>query len=408
MEDKSGQGKVWILPTLLLFLVAGMQIAWGVAQGGWITLPIDSHLRWIEEQYILKRQNPADVTIADQAIKKGVQPPSTGRNSNPDPVLGVPLCPDYPPWAYVSGLLFFSPPWSVDRLYFTAINLVALGVLGWIGYGLGREFGKHAALFVLAATLAMDANRWVIEFGQYPLVVVSSLAGAMVLAQRKRDVACGVLLGVAMLKPNITAPFLLCFLVRRQFKPVAIALGIVAAQSLLAGWLVKTNPIEMIRQMEALGEAYAIDRGSPLKALVKLGVPLNAAIPLLAGGCLAVGAALIWWRRRDSFLLLMAIACFTARVWTYHRWYDNVMMVFLLWGLARQFLSHRTPLNSAALFATGLALWAPFGAAPAWFELLGQLICWLFGLWVLLTGGQAKTLWANDGSLIKGEVAAAT
>src|SRR5580765_1571698 len=79
---------------------------------------VDLQLRWCEEHYFVRGYNPFDVWLAHAKVAAPARPSSpTRRPSSIEPELGV--CPPaHPPWGYISGLLFFLPPWPMVRWYF--------------------------------------------------------------------------------------------------------------------------------------------------------------------------------------------------------------------------------------------------------------------------------------------------
>src|SRR5579872_6131580 len=217
----------------VLGVVALIYIGLGVANLAFRGDPFDLRRRWIDQQYIFHRQNPFDVLFRANAIKHGTPPPLISRNAEADLAIGPPDTEGYPPWSFFSGAVLVGLPWEAERVYFAALNLVAIGFIGWWGFSVGRKFGLEAGVLFAAATAAMGSVRVTLSFGQYGILVDALLVGALVLEERRWSMLGGLLLGIAMLKPNIAAPFMLCFLVQRRFRALAGAMGYLTVASLV-------------------------------------------------------------------------------------------------------------------------------------------------------------------------------
>jgi hypothetical protein len=376
-----------ILVSLVLIPVGANYLREGVANLALCGNPFDLHRRWVDQQYIFRGQNPFDVLFLAQARGRGTPAPTISRNAAADPAIGPPISGGYPPWSFFSGAVFVGLPWKAERIYYAALDLAAIGFIGWRGFSIGRKFSLGAGIFLAVATVTMGPNRVTLSYGQYGILVNALLAAALVLEERRRPILGGLMLGVAMLKPNIAAPFMLCFLIQRRFKALASAIAYLIAASLVIWAVTHTNPVEMIRQMLTASHEYVADIPSLLKAAVAIGVPMNKAILLVAAGGLLVGAALMLLVRDGPLLMQFAIACVIARLWSYHRPYDDLMLVFLLVWLAQAVLTKPTVLNTIAFWLVGLSLWLPLGFGFKWPFAAAQHLAWLFGLFVVLHGG---------------------
>ncbi len=86
---------------------------------------IDLRQRWIEQRYVLHRQNPYDVYFASLGAPE-LEAARRGRDASAIAELGPPTVIAYPPWAYFSGYALLWPPWGVARLYYAVIQLLCL------------------------------------------------------------------------------------------------------------------------------------------------------------------------------------------------------------------------------------------------------------------------------------------
>jgi hypothetical protein len=370
--------------SILLLFTAALYLFDGFNNLVWHNPAEDLYDRWREQHYVFRGQNPYDIAFRSAAIDAGLPPPSTTRNAAIDPAIGASRWPDYPPWEYFSGYLFFPFPWQIERFYFAALNLLALAFLaGWI-VSIGRPLGPWPAAFLVGSVLAISSIHLTLNFGQFGVLVVTLLAAALVLTEKNRPLLAGLLLGIALLKPNISAPFVLCFAARRQFRAIYAAVAYVVLASLVVWAITKTNPIEMMNQMMVFGRQWSIDRGSVLKAVVKLGVPVKQAIPLVAVTCMAVGSALVWWKRQNNLLTLYAIISPFGYIWTYHHSVDNLMILFILLCLGQNLLRQPKAINIIAFTAVGISLWIPLPFGYVWPIALALISIWFFGLFAVL------------------------
>jgi hypothetical protein len=104
---------------------------------------------------------------------------------------------------------------------------------------------------------------------------------------------------------------------------------------------------------------------------------------LVFGG---IGASLIFCFRKAKMLVLFAIAAVAGRLGSYHQLYDNGMLLFLLLALGIDAARKQSRLGILGFLAVGVSLWAP-GRFCDWsmFQAF-QILAWLFGLIVLLSG----------------------
>lgn len=332
--------------------------------------------RWIDQHYVLRGRNPYDIYFAarDPAGPESYAR-SVGRDCTVDPELGVPWTEGYPPWSFVAGAAFFGPPWSVMLPYSLALNLIGLAIIAGWAYRLGGG-GPRGALFA-AACLACNGYAVTIATGQTVVFIVAALAVAHWLAERGHPWASGVLLGVAMFKHTIAGPFLLCFLVRGQWKPIASCLAYLGLASALAWVATATGPLEMMSQMMRAAQVYLGDGSGPINLLIDAGVDPKVTLLGMAAGSVILATALMWALRHGSLLTLFAVAAVCSRTWTYHRSYDDPTMVFLLLAIGLLASRTRDPLDWILFFLVSLTLWLPPRHFSKPMVTSGQFVVWV-------------------------------
>ena len=371
--------------TMVLFLagVAVFYLRSGIRtlmdRGGNSFVGIDLLARWIDQHYVLRGRNPYDIYFAARDPSgPEAYARSVGRDCTVDPELGVPWTEGYPPWSFLAGTVLFGPPWSVMKPYSIALNLIGLAVVGLWAYRLGGG-GLVGALFA-AGCFACNGYAVAISTGQTIIFILAALVGALWCAGRGHPWACGILLGVAMFKHTIAGPFLLCFLVRGEWKPVVSCLSYLILASGFAWFATATNPLEMTSQMLRAAEVYARDGTGPINLLIDAGIAPKAAMLGMAAASVVLATGLMWSLRRGSPLTLFAVAAVCSRVWTYHRSYDDPAMLFLMLALGLLACRTEAALDWTLFFLTSSTLWLSLRHFPAPSFTTGQFVVWLAGL----------------------------
>ncbi len=368
---------------------------------------IDLHKRWVEQRYVYNGQNPYYV-VELVAAERAKQPlPKCIRDNSIDPRIGPPYFRQggYPPWAFITAALFVLPiRFEFAIIYFALANVAALALIFAWAYQIGRSHGKLYAIFLGTASLAVLGNYNSLKFGNYGILVNGLLIVVYYLVERHKPVIAGIVYGLAALKPQISGLFAISFLVRRQWKSLLAASAYILLASIGTWALTKTNPFEMLMQVQHLAQRWTVDEwhmpqegqppgtfalgyGTVSSLLMEIGVDFKTATQLAAGLGLLSTLVLMWLWRNGSTLTLFAIAATIGRLWAYHRPTDDVMLVFLLIALGKLVLTKRSPSAVFVFSLVGLSLWfpttlLPYSAAPA-VEII-QVPTWLFGLTVLL------------------------
>ena len=322
-------------------------------------------------------------------------------------VAGVPIYlarppAEYPPATYlllwpVLGWMPFGPA----RWFWAATTIPVLTWLAWLCIReSGATSGRERA-FVVLMLLSLNATGVAIGNGQLILHVLPILMAAVAMLRSDRslaaDVAAAGLLIVALVKPAVSVPFLCtAFLVAGRIRPVVFVVAGYGVLTLVAAVFQHAAPWSLLMLSLAQGSKAAVVGGYGnvhfwLAALGQRGWILAAsALVLLVFG--------LWIHRhrRADLGLLVSVTAIVARLWTYHRLYDDVLtivpMVFLF-RVARQSPreSRIGRLAAGLLGATLLMMWLPARlsrAAPPWDLIFtaGHTLVWLillgFFMWL--------------------------
>lgn len=342
----------------ILYLARGFYVLCVAADGA-----TDLHRRWVEERYVIGGQNPNEAARAEH--------------------LG-----GYPPWAFFTGYLLYSLPWRAERFFFAIINLFALGLMFFRGFETGRPYGFRNSLLLALCSISLGSECKTLNQGQYAILITALLIASLWMLEVDRSPGAGFCLALAASKPNISTLFGIVFVVRRRWDALLACVGFLVVASLVIWGVVKTNPLVMLRQMLILGENFMLGgTNGPLTMLAETVVPPGLALVIAAVTGIVATAWLTDKYTAAPPRILFAIASFTGWLWTYHRDYDAVMLVFLLLALGELAIRTCNRGHLVGFLVVGLALWLPTRAAVL-FPIIQvfQLIAWSIGLTVLLIG----------------------
>jgi hypothetical protein len=249
--------------------------------------------------------------------------------------------PEYPPaslvllWPLVGWM-----SWPHARLLWAIGDLAALaGLLAILVRGAAIRAWR-ARVFVALMLLSMTPTGATIGNGQLTLkVLLPATLAVLLLVERPpswvRDGAVATLIVISLVKPSVSAPFLcLACLGRGVVRPLVIAFAAYAALTVLAMSFQDGSAVELIATplRNGVGNSRVVD-GNVHFLLRLLRLP-----PLILPASATILAALAAWtyRHRDhDFWLLLAVAAMVARIWTYHRIYDSVLVVYAELALLR-------------------------------------------------------------------------
>jgi Glycosyltransferase family 87 len=354
------------LKLLLVVFLAALSIAY-LAKGFYYGIFLNGEgsdvlRRWLEERFVLGEH--IDPQVAASFARRGVV---------------------YPPWSYLAGLLMFWPPWPQVRVWFALINLVSLiWIVSFVAAYASDQSKLDRILLVLSVT-AIGATCTTIGVGNYPVIVVALLVGAYQAEQADRPILSGLLMGLALLKPQLAGPFLLVALVRGRFRTLIAAVIYVIAAT-IAVWVISgIDPVRMLGQSLRMTEVYASTTAGLLTLVLDLGVAYRLAATVTAIVCLAIFTPMLWYYRDRSLMLLFAIAAVTSRLWTYNLNTSNLMLIFLLLALWRLAIETRDMRAIALFLAVGVSLWVPAGFSEHHAVQLAEHLIWLAGVIGLLT-----------------------
>jgi len=237
-------------------------------------------------------------------------------------------------WPFVGWLSFEKARWLWGAT--SALALAALVRLGLRAAAPDESIERRLIALIVLGTYPAGAT---IGNGQLGLHVLLALASAFLLVERspplvQHDLVAGGLLCLALVKPTLSAPFLLWLAVRpRGLRSVLFAIAGYLAATWGAMAARPETPTEIVRGWLAspgLGQRGTANLQAWLRAVGHLELARGAALGMLVG--------LAWWllrHRRSRALLVLPVVAITARLFTYHRWYDDLLILVPLLALYR-------------------------------------------------------------------------
>ncbi len=277
---------------------------------------------------------------------------------------GIPTA--YPPTCFVLLAALTELPWRVAAVVWLAINLV-LFLLMLRALLLAGDFRRDELRTYIFLGLALALAPFHTGFAAGSIVIPVVALGVLAVhaARQRKDILCGILVGIAVaLKPQVGLPFLLYYVLRRRWRvstiagTVAAALAVVAlvrfGLSRTAWW---SSYLYVNRVLLAPGSLGDFTGQNPLRfGLVNLQVltyTILGSRPAANVSGIVIGAiaALLWllFRRRaeDHFegeILQFSTLLTLSLLPVYHRFYDASLLIFpLFWAMMsvrKQFRAH--------------------------------------------------------------------
>jgi hypothetical protein len=284
----------------------------------------------------------------------------------------------YPPYALVMFVPFFEPFGKVQgRVVVELLSLASLFAIAAYGHRLLRPSGAATAGLGMVAALAISGNGNAIAVGQFSILCAGALLMQIMMLERGRPLAAGAWWAVAMLKPQIGLAFAGLFLVRREWRGLALGVALLAGLSLAACWWTEVSPQSVIGYWLFRMNVRFAD-GSSVSNSMAAALGVDPRVMHLALAALLLGLVPILFARRISALahveplFVAAMAAVLGGSLFYHLFYDNVMMFPLLFVALAAAARRPTSARLAIAAAGGVSLWVP-----------QQVLDWAFGYLML-------------------------
>jgi len=301
----------------------------------------------------------------------------------------------------LGGLVVLAPvaavPWAIAKPLWLGILLLSFAAtVAALALTSGFRWNEPRTLAVVAGSLALAPFHTGIASGNSSILVIALSALAIWAAHRGRDVASGVLFGLACaLKPQIGAFLVLYYLVRRRWRLFTIAVACTTALTLVSALNLQMRDgswvQDYVHNAKGFVTANHIDdftTANPSRfTLINLQVPFFAitrhsrSANLLAFGATAL---LLWmWmycvigsRKNMPELLSLAAISVITLLPVYHRFYDAALLALpLCWCVDHVLGSSRTIARGALLLMVVFLF--PGTAFLQQLDVQGRLPAWL-------------------------------
>jgi len=253
---------------------------------------------------------------------------------------------DYPPnaIAMLSLLVSVAPNWLVP--IWATLNLVLAPVSVYLAVRAVRPRDPLAAIVPpMLMFLCWGGFRTLLQF---TLLTLTLGFAAQVLAKR-HPTWSGICLGLALMKPQVAAPFVLWTLFTRRLRVLTIAVLIVAAGFACYCFRTWANPVDVVSQyVKILTFTYANDASglvglSQMRPLIELAVSNQATVNAVAGAIaltMLAGICTLGYFEGRQHRRLLYSAPALAGIWSlltfYHLTYGFLLVLptatLLLWA----------------------------------------------------------------------------
>jgi len=324
----------------------------------------------------------------------------------------------HPPATYV--LLWPMLGWldvAPARWLWAVTTVVALTALIYVVVQESRADSSLERAFMALIPCSIYATGAAIGNGQLIVhLLPMMLVGLLMLHRRRRErqahLLASALILATLVKPSISVPFLWLVLFVPRFPGPAslVALGYCLLTLFAVSFQDSTLTV-LLHDWNARSSSVAVAGGQGNVANLHVWLGSLGLKEWILPTSLALLLALGLWSYRHRHVdiwILMGVTAYVARFWTYHRWYDDALILLPIVTLFR--IAKRGPSDHAEdviagvlLGATLLLMLAPGGLfllPPPWntVYLVGQVMVWIVTLLFLLGQAQAENRMRTAGT----------
>jgi len=313
--------------------------------------------QWSGARLLLHRQDPYKTFV------KHVQGDPTASRS-----FILTQAPNYQVTALGLLIPYAALPWTLAKITWAISNAVFIGLILYaLRTLLMQEVSWRVFILVSLAFIACTPTRVAIGNGQHSLISIAFFVLALMAESRERPVLATIALSIAWFKYTVTFPLTIIFVVKRRWD---ILIGATVIQcigfALLSIWL-DVNPITLLLEPFKVNQLSTQSGYTDFFALAtRLGIT-HREIPLAATAAIT---ALVIVRAMQigtgNSLRVLSVLSILSILWTFHLYYDTVVLIFPLcylvmhWERGNSPAIARTPIEAAGrlvLLAAILCSW---------------------------------------------------
>jgi hypothetical protein len=309
---------------LLLLLVAGESVYTGTVTA----LESSKDLQWDEAKLLVDGIDPYSLFLDPTAPV-----PAYVNQGN----LGLSQLP--------SSIVMFLPLAAVSfdtaKLIWIIVNFVSTFVFVFFSCRLFLRGPVPASSLAALMLLLVAGTPWWITVGngQYGLFALALFTGALAFFERRRLKAAAVLSCLASIKYTLVLPLFALFLPRKKDTAVIVAAVLLfnAALTILAGILVHKSTLNLVEESLTIASSIAGTGAFDFFALQSRVAPeLTRLVPATLSALVIALTIILFWR--PNGLRSLAILSIVSLVIVYHRIYDGVVLLLMLFHLRALYL----------------------------------------------------------------------
>jgi hypothetical protein len=321
---------------------------------------------------------------------------------------GIPIYATYPPATY--AILWPIYGWTGEKTTMFVWTISAIAALGWLIYLVVRESGATSLIeqiFTVLMPLAIYPTGAIVGNGQPVIHIIPMMIAGILLIRSQagnwtKDLLCSSLFLAALAKPIISAPFFwIVIFSAGSFRPASlICIGYIVL-TLFAATFQDAGLVSLFQQWMTHASHMSVSSGVA-NLHILLGY-LGLQVYLLPASLLLLCLLGFWvyrYRHRDVWLLI-GVSALIARFWSYHQWYDDLLMLLPMVTLFRIAKSDFYTLRMGLLAGVLLGITLLFMLAPGGLYLLppplnmiyvgSQVVIWIVNLIFLMVYTHRKT-----------------
>ena len=317
MEQRLTTDKVTKLVLFVLILCIPVCLAVYVYKGGYTGWDIRGH--WRICRYALEGLNPY-LLIGETPALEAVGEIPAGFSTVP--------------WACVFGSVFYGGflPFHIARIYTLTLHFAALIAACIVLYKTFQDAAPGKAKWCLVLLPCVHFSfMYSVHYGNAGGIICCLLLIAFCISDRWPMIA-GVLLGLAMMKPQIAAIICFAFLLRKQWKALFVAAAIVIGGWAVSAWMTATEPLTLLKQTLEYGTAAPTQYLGLLNNLKYAGVDSTLILLLnMLLGCGYTAGLMIYLKKKcptTNSMFAFVPACLASVFWIYKNGTDYLIVTY--------------------------------------------------------------------------------
>ena len=224
-------------------------------------------------------------------------------------------------------------PYSAMCVYILALDFIAplVTALCMGRFLLRHRYVQDKYMAVLASLLVFAPSMWAnaVLFGNQSGIVCCCVILSMCVLEDSETLA-GLLLAVAMCKPQVAFVFLFPLLCKKHWKAITVTSGTVLGSWLLAAILTESSPISMLTDIMDQGLSYNTSYYGLFNFLLGFGISTKVVLLLdvAVGGVILLAAAAWMFRKKldNDWLLWYAVTAVVSVMWFYKQSHDYIIL----------------------------------------------------------------------------------